>query len=272
MTDFFDILLLPIFQRALLIGLILGTLMAILGVLVVLRRMSFFADAIGHSALTGIALGILLAIDPLWAAMAFAMLVAALIAVAKNYSRLPLDTLLAVFFPSAVALGVILVQLSPGYQADLVSFLFGDILSVGPLDVWVAIGLAVIVIGVMLGAGKSLVYIAFDETLAKVDGVPVKAFEILLLVLLAMVVAASIKIVGIILVTALMVIPAASAQNLARSLVSMFALSIVISILAVVSGMLVSAALGVPSGPAVVLAGAVFFMSSLVLKAGGVRV
>ncbi|MEX2054892.1 MAG: metal ABC transporter permease, partial [Candidatus Andersenbacteria bacterium] len=109
-----ELLAQPFFQRALIVGLILGILMALLGVLVVLRRLSFFADAIGHSALTGIALGLLLQFNPFITALLFAVAVAAGITLVKRFSKLPIDTLLGIAFPAAVAVGVILVRLTPG--------------------------------------------------------------------------------------------------------------------------------------------------------------
>lgn len=258
-----ELLALPFFQRALFVGVILGLLMAIMGVFVVLRRLSFFSDAIGHSSLTGIAVGILLGINPFIAAIVFACLIAAGIAWARRYSKLPIDTILGVSFPAAVALGIILVQLTPGYQTDLLAFLFGDILTVSTLDIGLSAGLTVLVLTFILGAGKALVTIALDESLAHTEGIAVFWHEVLFLVLLAAVIALAIKLVGIVLVTAMLVIPAATAQNVAWSLSSMFTFSIIGSVVAVVGGMLLSAALGLPSGPTIVLAAGGLFVISL---------
>lgn len=257
-----DLLSLPFFQRALLIGVILGVIMALLGVLVVLRRLSFFADAIGHSALTGIALGLLVNITPFWGALGFAVLIAAAIVGIRYRSNLHIDTLLGVFFPAAMALGVILVQLTPGYQADLIALLFGDILTVSAGDVGISLALGAIVAIVLVWGGKRFISITFDEALAKTEGIPVVAYELLFLLLVAAVIALAIKFVGIILVTALFVIPAASAQNLAGSLAGLFGISVVISLLAVIGGMFLSAAASLPSGPTIVLVAAGIFAIS----------
>lgn len=261
-----DLLFLPFFQRALLVGIILGVLMAFLGVLLVLRRMAFFSDAIGHSALAGIAIGLLLEINPFIAALAFSLLVALGISAVKRISGLHLDTLLGVFFAASVALGVILVSFTPGYQADLISFLFGDILTVSQTDVLLSIVLTVVVAAVMLFAGKSLVAITLDSSLAKAEGIPVERRELLFLLLLAAVIALAIKFVGVILVTAMLIIPAASAYNIARSLSTMFVWSILISLLSVIFGMTASALLNVPSGPAIVLTGTVLFALSFLAE------
>lgn len=261
-----DLLLTPFFQRALIVGIILGALLAILGVFVVIRRLSFFADAIGHSALTGIALGLLFTLDPFFTALAFTLVIATFISFVRQKSTFYLDTLLGIFFPTAVALGVILIQLLPGYQTDLLAYLFGDILTVQRSDVWLSSILALIIGAVTLLAGKRFIAIAFDEPLARAEGVTVPFYETLFLLLLAAVITLSIKLVGIVLVTAMLVIPAATAQNIASSMSSMFSLSVIASLLAVTIGMIASAALNVPSGPSIVLASATFFALSFIVK------
>lgn len=257
---------LAFFQRALIIGLILGVLMAILGVLIVLRRMSFFSDAIGHSALTGIAIGILLDINPFISAFIFSLLVAASISIVRIKSKLALDTLLGVFFSASVALGVILVQLTPGFRSDLIGFLFGDILTVSTFDVYLTIGISIIAGLITIFSGKTFIAIAFNASLAKAEGVAVNTFEMILLLVLAAVIAVSIKLVGIVLVTAMFVIPAATAQNIARSLSGMFVTSAIVSVLSVLIGMTLSVILNTASGPSIVLVGAVFFALSLIGK------
>lgn len=261
-----EILAFPFFQRALFVGIILGALMAVLGVFVVLRKMSFFSDAIGHSALAGIALGLLLGINPFWGALAFALFVAVGISGIRRISHLSIDTLLGVFFSAAVALGVILVTLTPGYQADLISFLFGNILTVSSTDVFSSIVVTIVVIGVLIWTGKGFVSISLDKSLAHAEGIPVARLELLFLVLLAAVIALAIKFVGIVLVTALLIIPAATAQNIARNLSSMFWISLVVSLISVVTGMLASAVLRTPSGPTIVLAGTALFALSLISR------
>ena len=257
---------LPFFQRALITGIILGLLMAGLGVLIVLRRMSFFSDAIGHSALTGIAIGILLEVNPFLTAFIFSLIVAASISYVRYKSNLSLDTLLGVFFSASVAVGVILVQLTPGFQADLISFLFGDILTVSKFDVYLTLVITVVAIIITIFSGKTFIAIAFDESLAKAEGIPVATYELILLLLLASVIAVSIKLVGVVLVTAMLIIPAASAQNLTKSLTGMFIASMIISLISVVVGMTASAALNTASGPTIVLSGALIFAISFLAK------
>ncbi|HLD26298.1 MAG TPA: metal ABC transporter permease [Candidatus Andersenbacteria bacterium] len=256
----------PFFQRALLIGLMLGALMAILGVFIVLRRLSFFSDAIGHAALTGIALGLLLNVNPFLSALCYTLLVAAAIATLQHRSRLPLDTILGVFFSASVAIGVVLVQLTPGYQASLFSFLFGDILTVGTMDIVLTLIVTAVTLTILTLFGKKFISIAFNPSLAKAEGIPVALHETLFLLTLAAVIALAIKLVGVILVTALLVIPAASAHNLARSLASMFLLSVGLNVVAVIVGMLASVFLNTASGPTIILVSTAFFILSLLLR------
>lgn len=261
-----DLLLTPFFLRALIVGSLLGLVLAALGVFVAVRRLSFFSDAIGHSALTGIAIGLLFHFNPFLAALAFALLMAALIASLRPRTRLPIDTLLGVFFPAAVAIGVILVSLTPGYQTDLINFLFGDILTVSYFDILTSAALLLIVAVTLLAAGKSFVAITVNTDLARAEGIPVQRHELIFLLLLAATVALSIKLVGIVLVTAMLVTPAATAQNLSRSLATLFGFSLLTGLLAIVIGLILSALLNLPSGPAIVLTSSTFFLFSFFLK------
>lgn len=266
MTPLLNIVLLPFFQRSLFVGCILGVLLAILGVFVLARRLTFFADAIGHSALTGIALGLLLGFNPFVSGLLFALLVAVGISQVERRSRLPLDTLLGVFFATAVAVGVIVIQRIPGYQTNLINFLFGDILTVGADDVMVTALLAVAIVGILVYAGKKLIAITFSPDIAQTDGIAVKRYELLFLLMLAATIALAIKLVGIILVTALVVIPAATAQNLARSLTTFFTLSACFGFLATLIGMLGSVVVNTPSGPTIIVVSAFFFTLSLLAR------
>ncbi|MFH1354375.1 MAG: metal ABC transporter permease [bacterium] len=261
-----ELLALPFFQRALIIGLLLAALMAVLGVIIVLRRMSFFSDAIGHAALTGIAIGLLLQFNPFISALIYTMFVAVAISGIRLKSRLSLDSLLGVFFAASVALGVIIVQFTPGYQANLISFLFGDILTVGSFDVILTIIVVAAGAITMLLAGKTFITIAFDPSLAKAEGTAINLYELVFLLVLAAVIALSIKFIGVILVTAMLIIPAASAHNIARTLTDMFVISVSISLISVIIGMLLSAVLATASGPTIVLASTVFFALSLLIR------
>ncbi|MGE3539026.1 MAG: metal ABC transporter permease [Candidatus Tectimicrobiota bacterium] len=251
----------PFMQRALLAGVLVGIITSLLGVLVVLRRAAFFGDAIAHAALTGVALGIVLGCDPLFGAMAVGIGIAVALHGVERRSHLPVDTVLGFVLPFFLALGVLILSLSPGYQPELVSFLFGSILTVSQESLWLIAGITLVVLLFLLRFRHQLIFVTFDEEAAQLAGIRVGLVLTSYYVLLALVIIASIRTVGTVLVTALLVIPAATAKLLAHSLRHMFLLTPVLGLVSVVGGMLLSYYLDLPSGPSiVVLAGLLFLL------------
>jgi ABC-type Mn2+/Zn2+ transport system permease subunit len=241
----------------------MGILCPMLGVFVVIRRMSFFGDAIAHSAFTGIALGLVLGIEPSLAAVGFAVIVALGIGFLQAHSKIPSDTIIGVFFSGAAALGILLIGLIQGYRANLFSYLFGDILAVGWTDLLIA-GLLLAGVGVCASIlRRPLLQVALNRDIAAVQGVPVAAMEYALMVMLAVTVAVSIKLVGIILVTALLIIPAAAARNVSRSIRQMFLFSILFGALSACLGLIGSYSLNTASGPTIVMVSIALFIASL---------
>jgi zinc transport system permease protein len=254
----------PFMQRALAAAILMGVLCPLLGVFVVIRRMSFFGDAIAHSAFTGIALGLLLGVDPSLGAVGFAVLVALGMGYLQAKSRIPSDTIIGVFFSGAAALGILLIGILQGYRTNLFSYLFGDVLTIGWRDLgWAAMLLAVVA-GALIALRRPLLQVALNRDVAAVQGVPVAAMEYLLMVLLAVTVAVSIKLIGILLVTALLIIPAAAARNVSSSIRQMFLTATAFGATAAVVGLFSSYALNTASGPTIVLAGIALFIASLV--------
>lgn len=267
MTDALALLALPFAQRALAAGIALAIVGGVLGVFIVLRGMSFFADAIAHASLLGIALGLLVSAPPLAGALVLAITAAVLVGSLRGKTVLSLDTLLGVFFSAAVALGVIVISFLRGFRADLLSYLFGDVLALGRADVVLAWGLSAIVLVVMVRSWRDIVLSTLHRDLAAVEGVRVVRTDLVFLVLVALIVAVAMRLVGVILVTALLVVPAAAAQNIARNFRGMIAWSVVLSVVSMLSGILLSFALNLPSGPTVVVAAAVLFLVSLLARA-----
>lgn len=266
-TNMYDLILTPLsqpfFQRALLAGILVALTAGSVGVFVVLRRMSFFGDAVGHFAFTGIALGFLLEVDPILAAVVFSVLIALGIGYLENHSSLSSDTTIGIFFSGAAAFGIFLIGLLRGYRADLFQYLFGDILAITQQDIIIAAILTVIVLVVMVVAWRPLVALTFNRDLAKVSGRRVEAWEYLFLVVLAIVTAVSLKIIGILLVSALLIVPAAAAKNIARNLRELACLTLIISVLSVVLGLFGSYALNTASGPTIILTSLTFFAATL---------
>jgi zinc transport system permease protein len=252
-------------QRALIAGVLVGVLCGLLGFFVVLKRLSFIGVGISHSAFGGIAIGVLLGVEPLLAAAVFATLVAGAIGWVSREGRLHEDTAIGILFSSAMALGVALISLSNSYQVDLFGYLFGNILAVSGRDLGMLAAICVVVLGAVGLLFKELLFIAFDEEVARANGLPVTPLYFLLLASLALAVVAAIRVVGIILVEALLVIPAAIGYQLAQGYRGMLAISVASAIAAAIAGLFISYFLNVAAGATIVLVLALFFVSALAI-------
>jgi zinc transport system permease protein len=249
----------PFMQRALVAGLLVGLVASLLGVFVVLRRSAFFGDAIAHASLAGIAVGVVGGVPPLVPAAAVAIGIGLALHRLERLGRLSLDTILGFILPFFMAIGVLVLSLSPTFQPELLSYLFGSILTVSWRGLAAIAAVAVAVALVLARLGRRLVFATFDPDGAHAAGIEVARLLTVHHVLLALTVIASISVVGIVLVNALLVIPAATAKLLARSLRQMFVLAPLLGIASVLAGLTVSAWLDAPSGPAiVVIAGSLF--------------
>jgi len=252
--------------RAVLGGLGLAAVAGPLGSFVVWRRMAFFGDALAHSALLGIAIGFLLQVDLTLGVIAVCLLLALLLTVLQRRTRLAGDTLLGIFAHSALAFGLVVVSFMDRLRVDLISFLFGDILAITPLDLaWIYGGGAVILLA-LARLWRPMLNLTVHEDLARVEGVAADATKLAFVLLLALVVAIAMKIVGVLLITALLIIPAAAARNFARSPEQMAALAALAGGIAVAIGMAASVIFDTPSGPSVVAAAAVLFTLSLLSR------
>jgi zinc transport system permease protein len=262
-----DLLSYGFMQRALLAGVLAGLLCGVLGFFVVLRRLSFIGVGISHSAFGGIAIGVVLGVEPLVAAAVFATLVAWGIGWLSRAGRLHEDTSIGILFSSTMALGVALISLSHTYQVDLFGYLFGNILSVSLGDLWL---LAAIAVFALAGVGllfKELLFVAFDEEVARASGLPVTALSFLLLTCLALAVVAAIRVVGIILVEALLVIPAAIGYQLAQGYRAMLCVSVLSALGSAIAGLFISYFFNVAAGATIVLVlTAVFFFAVAVRR------
>ena len=253
-------------QRALVAGVLVGLLCGVLGFFVVLKRMSFIGVGISHSAFGGIAIGVLCGVEPLIAAAIFATLVAWGIGWLSRAGRLHEDTSIGILFSSAMALGVALISLSRTYQVDLFGYLFGNILSVSAGDLWLLGGLSLVVLGTVVLLFKELLFLSFDEEVARASGLPVDALWFLLLTCLALAVVAAIRVVGIVLVEALLVIPAAIGYQVAGGYRMMICLSVLSAVVAAIAGLLISYFLNVAAGATIVLTLTVLFGLALASK------
>ena len=252
-------------QRALLAGAIIGAVCAIIGVYVVLKGLSFIGAGIAHASFGGVALGFLLGVNPLPTAIGFCLATAWGIGLVARKSQVKEDTAIGIFFASTMALGILFIGLMQSYNVDLFGYLFGSILAVTEEDVWITLGLG---IGVLVVVGlffKELMFVTFDAEMAEVTGVPAGKVYFVLITLIALTVVLSIKVVGIVLVSALIVTPAAAAYQLTEDFRRMMALAVVIGVGSAVGGLLLSYPLNTASGATIVLlATLVFFGAALV--------
>ncbi|KEF41286.1 MAG: ABC transporter permease [Cyanobium sp. CACIAM 14] len=260
-----DLLQLPFMQRALLGGLLSGALGGLLGSFAVLRQLSFFSDALGHSALLGITLGLLLGLDPTLVLIPFAVLFALLTNQLVQGSRLPADALLNIVYSSSLAIAVVALSLLQVYRGGIQQLLFGDILGVTWTDLALIASLLVATTAYLALSRRDQVLLSLDESLALSRGVAVPVQRLLFLVLLAVVVAISIKAVGVLLISAFVVIPACASRLVSRRFGSYVALAAGLGASCAVLGLLLSAAFTLPSGPCVVIAQLLGFLSALAL-------
>lgn len=271
-----DALSLPFFQRAVVAGLAIAVMAGILGVFVVQRRLSFLGDGLAHAAFGGMGIGAFVIVTaglvgrgvalldhPLWIALPFSLLAALVIATLRKRTRLSSDTAIGVSFAVSVALGVLFFSLIPpdvNLGVSVMDLLFGSILGVRQVDLLIILCVAALAALVLLGTWARLGYATFDDELARSDGVRADRLELALFLLAAVVIAVSASVVGIILMAAYLVIPAATARLLARTLAQMTVLSVLLGVAATLLGLGLSFYLDVPSGATIVLTQAGLFV------------
>ena len=239
------------------------------GCFVVWRRMAYFGTALAHAVLLGIALGFLLDIEPILAVFAMCLLLAGCLVLLERQRSLSVDALLGVLAHAVFAAGLVVVAFMERLRVDLIGYLFGDILSVGMVDLWLIFGTAAIVTTTLAWQWRNLLALVVNKELAVVDGVPVERVRLLLLFLLAAVIAVGMKIVGMLLVVALVIIPAAAARRMAATPEQMAVASTAIGVAAVVAGLFGSLEWDIPAGPAIVLVASAIFAASLFIPDRG---
>jgi len=237
----FDCLQARFMQQALLGLLLLAPMAAVMGIIVVNFRMAFFSDAISHSAFAGVALGLIFSVDPNWTMPAFGLLVGLGIMILQRHSNLSSDTVIGVFFSAMVAFGLAIVSRDRSLARDLQRFLYGDILTISDGQILCLMALFLILMTFQAVSYNHLLYIGLNPTLAQAHRVRVAVHQYLFTGLLALIVMFAVQAVGVLLVTALLIVPAAAARNLARSAGAMFWWALLISLSSAVAGLLISA-------------------------------
>ncbi len=250
-------------QRALAAGIITGVVCAVVGTFIVLKGLSFMGAGIAHSSFGGVALGILTGINPVITAVIFCLCTGLGIGVISRKGKLKEDTAVGIFFVSTMALGILFIGMMKSYTTDLFGYLFGSILAVTGQDIWIIVILGVVEIIIIGLFYKELFFITYDEEMAEVTGLPAKFLFYLLLSFISLTVVISIKIVGIILVSALLIAPAAAAQQLSEDFKKMMGLSVVFGVTSTTGGLFLSYWLNTASGATIVLLSTFIFFISL---------
>jgi zinc transport system permease protein len=257
-----EIFRLEFMQNAFMAGTMLSLVLAVVSFFVVLRRLSFIGVGVAHSAFGGVALGALLGISPTLTAIGFAVAVANAIGYIGKQGKLSTDTAIGIFFSLAMALGVIFIGMSEQYNVDLFGYLFGNILAITRTDLVIIAVLGGLVLASIFMFFKELLFVAYDREVALVSGMPVTFLDHFFLTILALAVVISMKIIGIVLVSALLVIPGAAAAQITRRYVSMIAVAIVIALISTIGGLFISYYADLASGATIVtLASAIFFIT-----------
>ena len=259
----------PFLLRALAASLGVAIVAAPLGCFVVWRRMAYFGDSLAHTALLGVALGLLLGIDVTLGTLAAAIGLAALLVALQRQQTLAPDTLLGLLAHSGLALGVVTLGFLPGVRVDLMSYLFGDILAVSWADLTGILAGGALALLVLAAIWRSLLAITVHEELARAEGVPALRVRLIFVLLLAIIVALGMKVVGVLLITSLLIIPAATVRRFSRTPEQMAVLAALAAAIASVLGLGASLLWDSPAGPSIVVAElSLFVMGTAVAGAG----
>jgi zinc transport system permease protein len=249
--------------RAFLAGSAVALAAGPVGSFVIWRRMAYYGSAVSHSALLGVALGLLLHLDITVAVTLFCLLSALILIALRRASGLPQDSLIGILAEVTLAAGLIAISLVGGLRTDLLGYLFGDVLAVGPQDLLIIGLVSAIALAALAALWRPLLSFTVQPELARVEGVKTRFVEIGFMMIVAGVVAAGMRIVGILLIVALLIIPAAAARRLARTPEMMAGLAALIGTLSVGAGLLLSSQFDLEAGPAIVLVAGLLFALSL---------
>ncbi len=253
-------------QRAFIAAIFVGLLCSVMGTFVILRKLSFIGDGIAHASFAGIVIAYLRGLNYNFGAAVVAVITALGIGFVHRRGKISLDTTIGVLFTGAFALGIFLMSRQQNYAVDLQSFLFGDILAVGPNDLKMIAVLSAIVAIAVVVLFRSLIYTTFDPVVAEASGIRAGVTEYVLLVLLALTIIVALQSVGIVLVAALLVTPAAAAYQLTSRFMPMMGLSAVLGLASTVGGLYLSYYLGSSSGATIVLLATVLFFIAMGVK------
>ena len=265
----FEILSFGFMQNAIISGIAISLICSTVGLFLVLRKYSLFGDALAHSAFGGVALGLFLGVYPLWAAYVVSILSALGLTKIRQKFDISGDAIIAILLSSGIAIGIVLISLSGGFSIDIFSFLFGSILLVSTENVIIVLGLCAAIFIILITGYKKFMYITFSEEQAQVSGIPVQKLNYLLIAIAGVTVVTSMQLVGVLLVSALFVIPNVTAMMFKRSFKQTIILSMSFSVFSTVAGIMISYPLDIAPSGMVVLLAITLFIGSLIIKSAG---
>jgi zinc/manganese transport system permease protein len=263
MNNLVNLLSFAFMQRAIAGAVLMGILGGLLGSFVTLRQLSFFSHAVGHAALVGVALGVLLQLNPTWMLLPFTLVFGLVVLYLIDQTNLASDNVLSVVLSGALAIGVLLTSFIQGYRGNLMGVLFGDILAIDETDLLLTLVVLVGGIIFLLSTLRQQILLTLNPAVAQVQGVPVQLYRYAFVVLLSLAVAVAIKAVGVLLVNAFLVIPASTAKLLSHHFVRFLVVSVILGIISSIAGMLVSGLFNLASGPSIVLVQFLLFIAVL---------
>ena len=262
----FEILQYGFIQRALVSGVAVARTCSVVGLFLVLRRQSLFADALSHMAFGGIAIGLFANLYPIWTAFIVSIFAALGITKLRESTKIPPDSAVAVLLSAGLAVGVILIGLSGGFTLDLYSFLFGSILLVSMQDQEIILVASALILSILYFIYQELVYIAFDEEQAQVSGINVSRLNYIFIVLASIVVITSIRLVGVLLISSLIVIPNITAMMFGKGFKKTAMISVSIGILSVLTGIVISYVMNLAPGGTIVLVSVTIFLAAIIIR------
>ena len=253
LNNLLELLQFPFMQRAIAGAILMGVLGGFLGSFVTLRQLSFFSHAVGHTALVGVALGVLLQLNPTWMLLPFTLVFGLVVLYLIDQTNLSSDSVLSVVLSGALAIGVILSNLIQGYRGNLMGVLFGDILAIDVADLILSSLVLVSSSIFLLPTLRQQILLTLNPTVAQVQGIPVRLYRYAFVVLLSLAVAVAIKAVGVLLVNAFLVIPAATAKLVSHHFSRFLVISAILGAVSSIVGIMLSGVLNFASGPSIVL-------------------
>ncbi|HEY7572354.1 MAG TPA: metal ABC transporter permease [Nitrososphaeraceae archaeon] len=262
----FEIFQYGFMQRALISGIAVAISCSIIGLFLVLRRQALFGDALSHVAFGGIAVGLFANISPIWMAFIVSILASLGITKLRQSAKISADSAVAVLLSSGLAVGVVLIGLAGGFSLDLYSFLFGSILLISSQDQYIILIITAIVLAIMYKIYRKLMYIAFDEEQANVSGIDVARLNYLFIVLASVTVINSLRLVGVLLISSLIVIPNITAILFGKGFKKTALISIIIAILSVIGGIVTSYLMNLAPGGTIVIISVAGYLITIIAK------